>query len=145
MAAVTLAALTLPLAITAQTTYHDPQGRFDLMVPVDWQISLDKNVDQVVVRKGAVQAIVAVLQQDKYNAIDRAAVRRCHGQRIPGPMPNIPRASERYTHAGWCAGGLLALHLQPIQVSLRRRNIFSAHQRRRPDWIHLDRASRRIL
>lgn len=69
MAAVTLAALILPLAITAQTTYHDPQGRFDLLVPIDWQISLDKNVDQVIVRKGAVQAIVAVLQQDKSNAM----------------------------------------------------------------------------
>jgi hypothetical protein len=65
MPLVTLAALILPLAVAAQTTYHDPQGRFDLQVPAGWQINMDKGADQVIVRKGAVQAIVAVLQQDK--------------------------------------------------------------------------------
>jgi hypothetical protein len=69
MAVVTLAALLLPFAVTAQTIYHDPQGRFDLQVPAGWQISLDKDVDQVTVRDGAVQAIVAVLQQDKNDPI----------------------------------------------------------------------------
>ena len=65
MTALTLAAFILPFAVTAQTTYHDPKGRFDLQVPAQWQIDLDQKVDQVVVHKGALQAIVAVLQQDK--------------------------------------------------------------------------------
>jgi len=69
MTAVTLAALILPLAVAAQTTYHDPQGRFDLQVPAGWQVNPDQGVDQVIVRKGAVQAIVAVLQQDKSDAM----------------------------------------------------------------------------
>jgi len=65
MTAITLAAFILPFAVTAQTTYHDPKGRFDLQVPAEWQINSDQKVDQVVVHKGAAQAIVAVLQQDK--------------------------------------------------------------------------------
>jgi hypothetical protein len=69
MAALTLAALVLPLAVAAQTTYHDPHGRFDLQVPAGWQIALDQGVDQVIVRKGAVQAIVVVLQQNKSDAV----------------------------------------------------------------------------
>jgi len=64
-----LSALIMPLAVAAQTTYHDPQGRFDLQVPAGWQIGTDKEVDQVIVHKGAVQAIVAVLQQDKSDPV----------------------------------------------------------------------------
>lgn len=69
MTAIALAALSLSLAVAAQTTYHDPQGRFDLQVPAGWQVSPDQGADQVIVRKGAVQAIVAVLQQNKSNAM----------------------------------------------------------------------------
>ena len=29
----------LPNALAAQTTYHDPKGRFDLQVPAGWQVS----------------------------------------------------------------------------------------------------------
>lgn len=69
MTAVTLAALILPVAVAAQTTYHDPKGRFDLQVPAGWQIGPDQGVDQVIARKGAAQAIVAVLQQNTSNAM----------------------------------------------------------------------------
>ena len=69
MAAVSFAALTLPFAAVAQTIYHDPQGRFDLQIPAGWQVTPDQGVDQIIVRKGAVQEIIAVLQQNKSHAM----------------------------------------------------------------------------
>lgn len=63
MTAVTLATLTLPLAGAAQTTYNDPHGRYDLQVPDGWHTEPDQGVDQIIVRKGAVQAIVFVIQE----------------------------------------------------------------------------------
>src|ERR1700686_3788160 len=69
MAAVSFAALTLPFAAVAQTIYHDPQGRFDLQIPAGWQVTPDQGVDQIIVRKGAVQEIIAVLQQNKSDAM----------------------------------------------------------------------------
>jgi hypothetical protein len=69
MAAVSFAALTLPFAAVAQTNYHDPQGRFDLQIPAGWEVTPDQGVDQIIVRKGAVQEIIVVEQQNKRGAM----------------------------------------------------------------------------
>jgi hypothetical protein len=67
--AAALASVALPLACAAQTPYHDPQGRYDLQVPAGWQVAPDQGVDQIIVRKGASQEIIAVIQQNKSNAM----------------------------------------------------------------------------
>jgi hypothetical protein len=67
--AAALAIVALPLACAAQTAYHDPQGRYDLQVPAGWQVAPDQGVDQIIVRKGASQEIIAVIQQNKSNAM----------------------------------------------------------------------------
>ncbi|GEM_PF-4954129 len=69
MAALSFAALTLPFAAVAQTIYNDPKGRFDLQIPAGWQVTSDQRVDQISVRKGAVQEIIFVLQQNKSHAM----------------------------------------------------------------------------
>jgi hypothetical protein len=69
MAVVSFAALTLPFAAVAQTIYYDPQGRFDLQIPAGWQVTPDQRVDQIIVRKGAVQEIIAVLQENERDAM----------------------------------------------------------------------------
>jgi hypothetical protein len=65
--ALALAAVLLPIASLAQTAYHDPKGRFDLQVPAGWTAAPDSGADQIIVRQGAAQAIVAVIQQNKSN------------------------------------------------------------------------------
>src|SRR5580700_7830497 len=67
--ALAVATVFLPLAGAAQTAYHDPQGRYDLQVPAGWQVAPDQGVDQIIVRKGSAQAIIAVVQQNKSNAM----------------------------------------------------------------------------
>jgi hypothetical protein len=62
---VSLAIIMLPFLAVAQTTYHDPQGRYDLQVPDGWQVTPDKGFDQIIVHKGALQAIVAVQKLDR--------------------------------------------------------------------------------
>jgi hypothetical protein len=66
-AAIAMALMLLPHASIAQNTYHDPKGRFDLQVPAGWSAAIDSGEDQVIVRKGAAQAIVSVMQQNKSN------------------------------------------------------------------------------
>ena len=101
MTAVTLAALILPVAVAAQTTYHDPQGRFDLQVPAGWQISQDQGADQVIVRQGAVQAIVAVLQQDKSGAMTAQQFVDVTAKEFQGQCPTFrTRQSGTLTLAG---------------------------------------------
>ena len=56
-------------AVFAQTAYHDPKGRFEVQVPDGWSAVPDEGVDQTIVRKGAVQAIIMVSQQHKSNAM----------------------------------------------------------------------------
>lgn len=63
IAAFSVAALIVPLGVVAQTTYHDPHGRYDLQVPDGWHTEPDQGVDQIIVRKGAVQVIVFVIQE----------------------------------------------------------------------------------
>lgn len=67
--ALAFAAFILRGAVVAQTTYHDPKGRFEFQVPDGWSATPDEGVDQMIVRKGAVQAIIMVLQQNKSNAM----------------------------------------------------------------------------
>jgi hypothetical protein len=62
--ALVFAAFILRGAVVAQTTYHDPKGRFEFQVPDGWSAAPDEGVDQLIVRKGAVQAIIMVLQQN---------------------------------------------------------------------------------
>jgi hypothetical protein len=50
MTTLSLAVFMLPLLAVAQTTYYDPQGRYDLRVPDGWQVTPDKGVDQIIVR-----------------------------------------------------------------------------------------------
>jgi hypothetical protein len=64
-----LAMIMLPLLAVTQTTYHDPRGRYDLQVPGGWQVTPDKGVDQIIVHKGASQAIVVVLKLDGDNSM----------------------------------------------------------------------------
>jgi hypothetical protein len=59
----------LPLFAAAQTTFHDPQGRYDLKTPVGWQVIPDSDLDQITVKDGAVQATIFVSQQNKTNAM----------------------------------------------------------------------------
>ena len=68
MTVLSLAVLLLPYFAVAQTIYHDPQGRYVLQVPEGWQVTPDKGVDQIIVRKGASQAIVVVLKQNGNNS-----------------------------------------------------------------------------
>ncbi len=62
-----MAATLLSVASMAQSSYHDPKGRFELQVPAGWSAAPDSEEDQVVVRHGAAQAIIAVIQQNKTN------------------------------------------------------------------------------
>ncbi|HMG88003.1 MAG TPA: hypothetical protein VK574_19890 [Terracidiphilus sp.] len=66
---VAFAAVLLPIATRAQTTYHDPKGRFDLQVPTGWSAAPDSGADQIIVHHGAAQAIIAVIQQNKSNSM----------------------------------------------------------------------------
>lgn len=59
----------LPTASRAQAAYHDPKGRFDLQIPTGWTAAPDSGADQIIVRHGAAQAIVAVIQQNKSNSM----------------------------------------------------------------------------
>jgi hypothetical protein len=69
MTTLSLAVFMLPLLAVAQTTYHDPQGRYDLQVPDGWQVTPDKGIDQIIVRRGASQAVVVVMKQGRNNSI----------------------------------------------------------------------------
>ena len=68
-----IASAFLPVAAMAQQTrYQDPQGRYDLEVPTGWQVYPDTGADQLIVRRGAVQAIVSVTRQNNRNAMTGA-------------------------------------------------------------------------
>ena len=86
--AIASAALATVLSSTeslAQTTYHDPKGRFEVQVPAGWSAGPDSGADQTIVRKGAVQAIILVSQQNKANSMtaksaDDETVKEFQGQ-----------------------------------------------------------------
>jgi len=85
MVALALAGLIVPVTANAQTTYHDPKGRYDLQIPEGWTAAPDNGVDQIIVRKGAVQATVLVSQQHKDNGMtakeaDDETVKEFYGQ-----------------------------------------------------------------
>ena len=108
IAVVTLAALMLSLAALAQTTYHDPKGRFDVQVPAGWQLTPDGVVDQVTIRKGAVQAIVTVIQQHKSNAMTGKQFVETTEKDFQGQCPTFrERQSGATTLAG--APGVLSI------------------------------------
>ena len=67
-----LALAFLPVTAMAEARYQDPQGRYDLEVPSGWQVYPDKAADQIIVRRGAVQAIVSVIRQNVSNAMTGA-------------------------------------------------------------------------
>lgn len=67
--ALVFAAFILRSGVVAQTAYHDPKGRFEFQIPDGWSAAPDEGVDQMIVRKGAVQAIIMVSQQNKSNAM----------------------------------------------------------------------------
>ena len=69
IAVLAIAALLLSAGALAQTTYHDPKGRFEFQVPSGWSAAPDNGADQMIVRKGASQAIIMVSQQNKSNAM----------------------------------------------------------------------------
>jgi len=96
-----VAAALLPMASLAQTTYHDPKGRFDLQVPAGWSAAPDGEVDQVIVRHGAAQAIVAVIQQNKTNAM---TAKEFVGSTVIEFKQQCPTTQERQSGAVTLAG-----------------------------------------
>jgi hypothetical protein len=64
---VLIAAAAVP--ILAQTTYHDPQGRYDLDLPAGWLVTPDKASGQIVATNGVLQVVVSVKAQNNSNAM----------------------------------------------------------------------------
>ena len=98
----------LPNALAAQTTYHDPKGRFDLQVPAGWQLTPDGVVDQVIVHKVTVQAVVMVMDQNKSNAMTAKEFVDATAGELQGRCPTFKtRQSGTVTLAG--AQGIFSL------------------------------------
>jgi hypothetical protein len=97
-----LAALILPIAAAGQSIFHDPQSRYDVQVPAGWQLTPDNGVDQVVIRNGAVQAILAVVQQNKGNAMTAQQFVDTTAKEFRGQCPTFQsRQNGAVTLAGW--------------------------------------------
>ena len=94
--------LTLAVAVAAQTTYHDPQGRFQVQVPAGWQVVPDKEADEVSIRNGAVQAIVSVQLQNKSNPVTAKELVEGDGIAFKGQCPTT---QSRKTGSVSLAGG----------------------------------------
>lgn len=98
----------LPVAAIAQTRYQDPQGRYDLEVPAGWRVYPDQGADQIIVRRGAVQAIVSVTRQNKGNAMTGAQFVAVTAQEFRRQCPSFrQRQSGTLTLSG--APGVYAL------------------------------------
>jgi hypothetical protein len=89
------------VASRAQTTYHDPKGRFDLQVPAGWSAAPDSGADQIIVRHGAAQAIVAVIQQNKSNPM---TAKEFVGTTVMEFKQQCPTTQERQSGAVTLAG-----------------------------------------
>jgi hypothetical protein len=97
-----LAALLLPVGAVGQTTYSDPQGGYDVQVPVGWQAAPDKTTGQLVIRNGAVQAIVTVTQQNAGNAMTAKEFVEGTAKEFQSQCPTFQaRQSGEVTLAGW--------------------------------------------
>ncbi len=103
-----LALAILPVVALAKAHYQDPQGRYDLEVPAGWQVYPDKAADQIIVRRGAVQAIVSVTRQNDSNAMTGAQFVAITAREFRRQCPTFrQRKSGTLTLAG--APGVYAL------------------------------------
>jgi hypothetical protein len=97
-----LGLLALPNCASAQTTYHDPQGRYDFQVPDGWQVTPDQDPGQVIVRKGNSQAIVAMVKQ---NPNSLATAKEFVDLAVKGFQGQCPTFQQRQSGTLKLAGG----------------------------------------
>ena len=101
IAVAVLALLILPVAVAAQTAYHDPQGRYDVQIPAGWQLAPGNSADQIVIQNGAAQALITVLQQSAASAMTAQEFVDGTGREIQGRCPTFQtRQSGQVTLAG---------------------------------------------
>jgi hypothetical protein len=62
---IAVASFFISIASSAQTIYQDPKGRYTVQVPSGWTVEPDAEQDQINVRHGAAQVIIAVMLQNK--------------------------------------------------------------------------------
>lgn len=65
LAIIAVASFFISIASPAQTTYHDPKGRYTVEVPSGWNVESDAEQDQINIRHGAAQVTIAVMLQNK--------------------------------------------------------------------------------
>jgi hypothetical protein len=82
----------LPLAAAAQSTYHDPKGRYEVQVPAGWSAAPDDGIDELTIRRGATQANVLVIEQNPTNPM---TAERFVGEAVAEFQQQCPTFRER--------------------------------------------------
>jgi uncharacterized protein YbdZ (MbtH family) len=100
--ALAAAAAMMPLfPARAQTSFHDPRGRYALDLPAGWKVTPDTRSDQVILSNGSEQAVVAVVQQNKTNPMTAQQWLDATAKEFAGQCPTFQnRQSGAVTLAG---------------------------------------------